>query len=210
MILDSGASDVLFPGKNEYSCSDVQLVNGTLTIGDKSQIPTYATAKYGILDPVILCDSLMYALVAVSFLTNRLKLYVFYVENLAYILKKTQNSDNPDELYFKTIATATLHNDRLFHIDDSTKFLIDEEKHNKMTKTINYAVSNEPYLQHQLKHGSAKVFHSIGTMMLNVLQWLHIRLGHANEYQIKQMVKNNVNIGTKVTYDEIKDLHLGE
>ena len=72
MIIDSGASDVLFPGKDESACTDVQLVDGILTIGDKSQVPTYATAKYGILNPVILCHSLMYALVAVSFLTNQL------------------------------------------------------------------------------------------------------------------------------------------
>ena len=71
MIIDSGASDVLFPGKDESACTDVQLVDGILTIGDKSQVPTYATAKYGILNPVILCHSLMYALVAVSFLTNQ-------------------------------------------------------------------------------------------------------------------------------------------
>ncbi len=139
-----------FPGRDENSCTDVQLVDGSLTIGDKSQISTYTRAKYGILDPVILCNSLMYALVAVRFLTNRLKLYVFYVEILAYILKKTSNSAKPDELLFKTIATATLQRDRLFHIDDSTK------------------------------------------------------------YQIKMMVLHNVNIGTQVSYAEIKDLHLGE
>jgi hypothetical protein len=68
MILDSGASDVLFPGRDEDSCIDVQLVDGSLIIGDKSQIPTYARAKYCILDPVILCNSLMYALVAVRVL----------------------------------------------------------------------------------------------------------------------------------------------
>jgi hypothetical protein len=209
MILDSGASDVLFPGRDEDSCTNVQLVDGSLTIGDKSQIPTYARAKYGMLDPVILCNSLMYALVAVSFLTNRLKLYVFYVENLAYILKKTSNSANPDELLFKTIATATLQRDRLFHIDDSTKFL-DIEKTKDVTSRLNYAVSDQPYLQHELKYGSARVFHSVGNMMLNKLQWLHIRLAHANEYQIKMMVLHNVNIGTQVSYAEIKDLHLGE
>jgi hypothetical protein len=134
MILDSGASDVLFPGRDEDSCTDVQLVDGSLTIGDKSQIPTYTRAKYGMLDPVILCNSLMYALVAVSFLTNRLKLNVFYVENLAYILKKISNSANPDELLL-TIATATLQRDRLFHIDDCTKFLDIEKIKDVTSKT---------------------------------------------------------------------------
>jgi hypothetical protein len=47
-------------------------------------------------------------------------------------------------------------------------------------------------------------------MILNQLQWLHVRMGHAHEHQIKMMVKNGVNLGTKVTYAEIKDLHLGE
>jgi hypothetical protein len=38
-----------------------------------------------------------------------------------------------------------------------------------------------------------------------------VRLGHAHEHQIKMMVKNGVNLGTKVTYyAEIKDQHLGE
>ena len=69
MIIDSGASDVLFPGNDETACTDVQLVEGILIIGDKSQVSTYATAKYGILNPL----SLMYALVAVSFMTNKLK-----------------------------------------------------------------------------------------------------------------------------------------
>ena len=35
MIIDSGASDVLFPGKDEAACTDVQLVDGILTIGDR-------------------------------------------------------------------------------------------------------------------------------------------------------------------------------
>ena len=210
MIIDSGASDVLFPGKDESACTDVQLVDGILTIGDKSQVPTYATAKYGILNPVILCHSLMYALVAVSFLTNQLKLYVFYIDNLAYILKRVQDTVNTDLWYFITVATATLQNDRLFHIDDSTKFLLDIDKHKRQTQSINYAVSTKPYLQHELKYGSAKVFHKSGTMLLNQLQWLHVRLGHAHEHQIKMMVKYGINLGTKVTYDEIKDLHLGE
>ena len=66
----------------------------------------------------------MYALEAVSFLTIKLKLYVFYIENLAYyILKRVQDTVNTDLWYFITVATATLQNDRLFHIDDSTKFL---------------------------------------------------------------------------------------
>jgi hypothetical protein len=151
----------------------------------------------------------MYALVVVSFLTNRLKLCVFYVKNLAYILKKTSNSANPDELLFKTIATATLQRDRLFHIDDSTKFL-DIEKIKDVTSRLNYAVSDQPYLQYEFKYGSARVFHSVGNMMLlNKLQWLHIRPAHANEYQIKMMVLHNVNIGTQ-SYAEIKDLHLSE
>ena len=77
MILDSGASDVMFPAdRDENSCTDIQLVDGSLNIGEKSQIPAYARAKYGILDPIILCSNLMYALVAVSFLTNRLN-YTF-------------------------------------------------------------------------------------------------------------------------------------
>ena len=210
MIIDSGASDVLFPGKDEAACTDVHLVDGTLTIGDKSQVPTYATAKYGILNPVILCHSLMYALVAVSFLTNQLKLYVFYIDNLAYILKRVQDTVNADTWYFITVATATLHTDRLFHIDDSTKFLLDIDKHTRQTQSINYAVSTKPYLHHELKYGSARVFHKSGTMILNQLQWLHVRMGHAHEHQIKMMVKNGVNLGTNVTYAEIKDLHLGE
>jgi hypothetical protein len=46
MIIDSGTSNVLFPGKDETACTDVQLVDGILTIGDKSQAPPYyATAK---------------------------------------------------------------------------------------------------------------------------------------------------------------------
>jgi hypothetical protein len=210
MIIDSGASDVLFPGRDEAACTDVHPADGILTIGDHSQVPTYATAKYGILNPVILCHSLMYALVAVSFLTNILKLYVFYVDNLVYILKRVPDAINANLWYFVTVATATLQNDRLFHIDDSTKFLTDIDKHVLQTQSINYAVSTKPYLEHELKYGSARVFHKSGSMILNQIQWLHVRLGHAHENQIKMMVKHNVDIGTKVTYDEIKDQHLGE
>ena len=39
MILDSGASDVMFPDKDEYSCSDIEPVDGSFTIGNNSQIP---------------------------------------------------------------------------------------------------------------------------------------------------------------------------
>jgi hypothetical protein len=34
MIIDSDASDVLFLGKDESACTDVQIVDGILTIGD--------------------------------------------------------------------------------------------------------------------------------------------------------------------------------
>ena len=168
MIIDSGASDVLFPGKDESACTDVQLVDGILTIGDKSQVPTYATAKYGILNPVILCHSLMYALVAVSFLTNKLKLYVFYIDNLAYILKRVQDTVNTNLWYFITVATATLQNDRLFHIDDSTKFYQTYININVKHKAQIMLLRTKPYLP--LKYGSAKVFHKSGTMLLNQLQ----------------------------------------
>jgi hypothetical protein len=96
----------------------------------------------------------------------------------------------------------------LFHIDDSTKFLLDKDKHERQTQSINYVVATKPYLQHELKYGRARVFHKSGTMLLNQLQWLHVRLGHAHEHQIRMMVKYGINLGTKNTYDEIKVLHL--
>ena len=90
------------------------------------------------------------------------------------------------------VAKATLQNDQLFHIDDSTKFL-DIGKHTRQTQSINYARSTKPYLQHELKYGSARFLHKSGTMILNFNDdSVHVRSGHAYEHQIKMMVKTGL------------------
>ncbi len=43
---------------------------------------------------------------------------------------------------------------------------------------------------------------------LNLLDVMHIRLGHMSEAKIKQAVRDNLYIGCPITYDQIKDLKL--
>ena len=56
-------------------------------------------------------------------------------------LKENSQPAKPDELHFKTIATAILQHDRLFRIGDSTKFL-NIEKIRDVTSTMQSQINH--------------------------------------------------------------------
>ncbi len=72
---------------------------------------------------VTLSAEIFRVLIATGYLTNVLDLYLFYIKKRAYILKKIDDEEYPDDWYFATVATCIYRSDRLYHFDDITKFL---------------------------------------------------------------------------------------
>lgn len=60
----------------------------------------------------------------------------------------------------------------------------------------------------QLK-GNRQLSHRQSYGYLNLLEVLHVILGHLSEQQINRIVKNNLVNGLKFAYDQIKHLKLG-
>jgi len=69
---------------------------------------------------------------------------------------------------------------------------------------VNFAISDHVYASKEIKFGGAKVFVKSSKQYLTQLQWLHVRLGHLNESQLKRMVLRDSLLGTGVTWSEIK------
>jgi hypothetical protein len=74
---------------------------------------------------------------------------------------------------------------------------------------IHLSISETPYTEREIKYGSAKVFIKSSRQYLTLLQWLHVRLGHASEAQLRWIVKNDIVLGTGVTWKELEKLELG-
>mmetsp|Transcript_29793 Transcript_29793/g.40907 ORF Transcript_29793/g.40907 Transcript_29793/m.40907 type:complete len:1150 (+) Transcript_29793:1094-4543(+) len=166
---------------------------------------------------IILCKSIYHALISIGYLTKVLKLFVFYSDDKAFILERVCNKEVDEEslCYFRTIATAQMQSDGLFHVDDMTKFLLPLRGASESTSTtsslpsLNFTISMKSYIDREIKYGGAKVFIKSSRQYLTLLQWLHVRLGHINESQLKWMVKHQSVLGSGVSWSDIKDLQLG-
>ena len=207
-ILDCGASDIFFPAIHEDKTTDVIYQSGSISLSDKSSVDSYAVAKYGMLE-VTLSEQIFRVLIATGYLTNVLDLYLFYIKKRAYILKKIDDEENPDDWYFATVATCTYRSDKLFHFDDITKFLQPLDSIEAKRSSINMTISKIPYLKNEILKGSGRIFHKHFRTFLNDLQWLHIRTCHTHQAKLKAMVRHGVCLGSGVTYDSIKNLELG-
>ncbi len=212
-ILDCGSNKVLFGAVWEERVSDIDSSsNGIIRFPDGSKQSSYAVAQYGIVNYVVLSKYITQALISIGYLTKELKLKAFYSFDKAYIIQEIV----PNK--FKTIATATLKSDGQFHVDDMTKFLKPLVNKN-MSSTECYAlpidafihmtISEAPYTDREIKYGSAKVFIKSSRQYLTLIQWLHVRLGHASEAQLRWIVKNNIVLGTGVTWKKLEKLELG-
>ena len=187
-----------------------------LHIGDYSEIPTYARANYGILEGVIMCKSITCALISVSYITKTLNLFVFYSYDRAFVLQQTTNdSATEPNLIYRTIASATLQSDMLFHIDDMRAFLhplhvsSSHEHEHKQVPQAHYSFSDQPYTEREIKYGGARVFIKSCRQYLSLLQWLHVRLGHANEALIHWMIDKDIVLGSGVSKTDLAKLKLG-
>ena len=210
-ILDCGSNQNLFGQVWEKKANNVIKLEGKINFPDGSQVTSYAHAEYGILKHIILTKYINQALISVGYLTKTLQLKAFYSHNKAYIIQQININK------YKTIATATLLNDGLFHVDDMTKFLKPLTTVGTGTECytlpidafIHLSISETPYTEREIKYGSAKVFIKSSRQYLTLLQWLHVRLGHASEAQLRWIVKNDIVLGTGVTWKELEKLELG-
>jgi hypothetical protein len=206
-ILDSGSTDNVVPLTNVQNMDKMRQYKSQLKIGDNTSLPIIGKGSYGVLKDVLICDGLVYPLVSVKYLTQILKCIVFYSENRAYILNIGDNFTN-------IVATATVDkHDNLYHMDDMNQF----------TVTSNFPLRSEPdnetsllakvqqpfYSTREMKLGSARNFVKNSRQFLNLLQWVHVRLGHPSQQALKRIVKDQAVLGLGVTWDEIKDMDLG-
>ena len=133
---------------------------------------------------------------------------------------------------YRVIATATLNlHDRLFHVDDMTRFKdpsllqspsaypsqtkpIVDDVHNNKEEVVKEIEEDLPadfdfYNLKDYIKGSTRVMIKSARQYLNLLEWLHVRLGHISPALIKWMVKNFCVLGVGVTWKEIAKLEMG-
>jgi hypothetical protein len=206
-ILDSGSTDNVVPLNNVRDHNEIKQYKSKLKIGDNTTLPVVGKGSYGVLKDILICDGIVYPLVSVKYLTQILKCFVFYSENRAYIL-------NIGRLYTKVVATATIDKqDNLYHLDDMNQFLIQSNFpiQSDSSNEISLLHENEPpfYTTREMKFGSARNFVKNSRQFLNLLQWVHVRLGHPSQQALKRIVKDQAVLGLGVTWNDIKDMDLG-
>jgi hypothetical protein len=112
----------------------------------------------------------------------------------------------------RVVATATIdRNDNLYHIDDINQFNILSNFPNlNLNESASLITPETPfYTTQEVKLGSARNFVKNSRQYLNLLQWVHVRLGHPSQPALKKMVLNKSVLGLGVLWDDIKDLELG-
>ena len=194
-----------------------------MKVGDNRILNTQGIANFGVLKNLIVCDKITLPLISVSYLSKILKFHTHFYDNKVLILKKIKSVDN--QIVFKILLTATLsENDNLYHIDDMNRFkeieneifddpssFNDSNKHDihSILPIANYSLSLEPYSPKEIKNGSARVFLRSTRASLSLMQWLHVRLGHASESVIKHFIRHDAILGSGVSWKEIQNLSLG-
>jgi len=168
-------------------------------LGNDSPVKITAVGDFGVLKNVLVVPRLTHFLISTKQLAIDNDFLIIHDKRRAFIIDKQIAKHNVDKCI---IATATVHSDGLYHIDDVRKFLchtINETKRLYLSKTS---------IDKQQTRGSAKIKFKATTVGLNPLEILHLKLGHANETLIKWCVKHGIVMGTGYTYDEIKNLTL--
>jgi len=114
-----------------------------------------------------------------------------------------RSNNDPKQL----VATATLHNDDLYHLDHPTSLF----NYQPSTATLNTVLvslntvhrSGDPHLTGSRQHTYRA---TIGD--LNPLEVLHVILGHASEKTIKHVVRHKLVAGLKYSWNDIRYLKL--
>jgi hypothetical protein len=202
-ILDSGSTDNVVPLTNVNNKNNMIKYKSNLKIGDDTILPIVGKESFGALKSVLICKGLVYPLLSVKYLTEILNCLVFYTDNRAYIM----NKNNPNRI----VASATIsQHDSLYHIDDMSRFMCLENfpENNETTSLVAQA---EPpfYSTKEVKAGSAKNFVKNSRQHLNLLQWVHVRLGHPSQAALKKMILNESVLGLGVLWKDVKDMELG-
>jgi hypothetical protein len=204
-ILDSGSTDNIVPLENVKDVNKLTKYKSTLMIGDNTTLPIVGKGSFGVIKDILVCKGIIYPLVSVKYLTEVLNCFVFYSENRAYVLNKGKSH--------RIVATATIDKqDNLYHMDDMNQFMILSNfpirpESNEISLLAN---GQEPfYTTRELKLGSARNFVKNSRQYLNLLQWVHVRLGHPSQQALKKIVKDQSVLGLGVLWNDIKDLELG-
>jgi hypothetical protein len=193
-IIDSGATDFIFPNANDLT--NYKPHNSFILLADKiTKLPIVGIGDYGLLKNVLVCPSLKNALLSTTKL-SKINLSTLYHRNKVYLLNDYIIND-----IALPIAIAKLQKDNLYHVHNLKSL---KNYQQPPTSIIN----NITYTTDEIKNGSSRTNYSATHANLDPLEWLHVRLAHINEHLIKHIVKHDIVLGLGVTYDQIKNQKL--
>lgn len=217
--MDDGSSSNAWPKslKSEFTKNSFQPRQGKLIFGNKSFIKTLGVGSYGILTDILLCDGLTIPLVSGNFLTKKLHYKILHDEDRIFVLKLVKHQSNTkynyeiNKNYYRTIASATLGPDRLFHIDDMTRFLDPSLQSDDEAPIVSYGPTSEVkvYTPKERRLGSHRVMIKSARQYLNYLEWLHTRMGHVDPILLKYMARHEIVLGLGITWKDVKHLEMG-
>jgi hypothetical protein len=176
IIIDSGASKSYFNSITRLS--NVKSINNHVMFSDKSLLNVYGKGDFSALRDVSFAPNLRMSLISTKNLCLDNKFLVTFDKNKACIIDKHKYT--PSHISKNAvITTATLNpHENLYHmdnIDDLVKYKSNND--NNEILTLNYTLN------------TLSDVYKATIYMLDPLEVLHVKFGHASEKTIKKLVK---------------------
>ena len=194
-ILDSGTNDFIVPINFPNVTSYKPIVSIAQQASRTSNLKIVGTGKFGIFD-VSVADIHRPLFSEGILQSDPYNLSIIKHKNRAWIIDTKLDSTHKEWL----ALSATLGADKLYHIDNLNRLL-----NYKGPLLSQYTV--KPYDNTSVRNRTTSNKSTYGT--LNLLEVLHVILGHAPGSFIKYIVKHNIVTDLHVSYDSIKNLTLG-
>jgi hypothetical protein len=198
-MIESGATDHMIPILS--ALNDFEAGGGEVKFGDNNlRLNILGRGDTPLLSQILLVEGLSFGLISISRLDREGNISIFEGGRVAVY-------DYCDD----ELLTGTLRGN-LYHLDDHYRdILLSNSTHPDNSSDPEYAAraSKVPVPHRSIPNVPISYIHrpKSATIGLNLLELLHARWGHANEYAIKRAIRLKSILGAGATYDQIKYLH---
>jgi hypothetical protein len=219
IIMDSGASGHMLPCRCLFVRDSMRTVQGKVSLGKsdyKLPITGQGKTQLEVLDNVLLVPDLSFGLLSLSkfdvkgyhTIISEGKVTVFDGKKRPVVSGTLEGS-----LYYLDNEYLELLYSGCDHYSQSSQLCIlsdvsspmDEDVIEVHSQGVLAALTEEE--RRELSGSAPKKLLST-TVGMNPIDLLHVRLGHLGEGNIKKALKNNMLLGAKYTYEDIKDAKL--
>jgi hypothetical protein len=197
VIIDSGASISCIPWRSWFTT--FQAINGIAQLGSVTEVPILGCGDTGLVKSVRFIPALRIGIISIGQLDRDERLVSVFAEGKVYI------TDNDGTM----VMSGTLdRKNQLYYLDREYLDIMSRGSHMDLVEEANAMQITELYPVWNTIRGSANRRLSSTQRDRSILDLLHLQWGHAPEIAIKRAVKNDSIVGSRVCYEDIKDLKL--